>query len=283
MNRLNVISNSTQFFIMIAVIGSVIAGGAMIIAGFVSIIKASWDLIAAGSIDLEIVRSFSVEVIEVADAFLIGVVMFIVAIGLYQLFFETEVEIPAWLEVTTLDDLKKDLLAVTIVVLGITFLGRVVDWDGSTDIIYFGAAIAIVLVPLVAMFAVLIWATESEDTRIKARMRREKERDTLVAVEESTDALAKALKERGIFSAPRYIRKPAFRCEVIEKQRTFGNSRFPFNLARPEAVDYRQELFPGTFESLATILVLPWNEHYQLEHVEFIAQSITDCVRELQT
>ena len=198
MNRRNSISSSTQVFILLAVIGSIIAGGAMIIAGFVSILKASWDLVAEGSIDLETVRSFSVEVIEVADAFLIGVVMFIVAIGLYQLFFDTEVEIPAWLEVTTLDDLKKDLLAVTIVVLGITFLGRVVDWDGSTDIIYFGAAIAVVLVPLVAMFAVLIWATESEDTRIKSRIRREKERDTLVAVGESTDPLDKAVSRADI-------------------------------------------------------------------------------------
>lgn len=87
--------------------------------------------------------------------------------------------------------------------------------------------------------------------------------------------LAKALKEeKGIFSAPRYIQKPAFQCEIFREQRTFGNSRFPFTLARPEAVDYRPELFPGTFAGLESVLVLPWNENYTEEHVNYIANSI---------
>ena len=46
-------------------------------------------------------------------------------------------------------------------------------------------------------------------------------------------ALAKELKLANIFSAPRYIQKPAFRCEVFRDQRTFGNSRWPFTLATP--------------------------------------------------
>lgn len=89
--------------------------------------------------------------------------------------------------------------------------------------------------------------------------------------------LAGKLKQRGIASAPRYIQKPAFRCEVFEKQRTFGASRFPFTLARPEAVDYRAELFPGTFLGLERVLVLPWNERYEEEHVRYIAESVREC------
>ncbi len=90
--------------------------------------------------------------------------------------------------------------------------------------------------------------------------------------------LAAKLKERGIFSAPRYIQKPAFACEVFAQQRTFGASRFPFTLARPEAVDYTKELFPGTHKGLECILVLPWNENYTEEHVNFLAESIRECV-----
>jgi len=86
--------------------------------------------------------------------------------------------------------------------------------------------------------------------------------------------LARSLKERGISSAPRYIQKPAFMCEVFQKQRTFGNSRFPFTLARPEAVDYDPSRFPGTFEALEGVLVLPWNECYTDEHVEFLSTEI---------
>jgi dTDP-4-amino-4,6-dideoxygalactose transaminase len=86
--------------------------------------------------------------------------------------------------------------------------------------------------------------------------------------------MAKVLKEVGIASAPRYIQKPAFRCEVFAKQRTFGKSRWPFTLARPEALDYDTARFPGTFEYLDRVLVLPWNERYTEEHINFIASAI---------
>jgi dTDP-4-amino-4,6-dideoxygalactose transaminase len=95
-------------------------------------------------------------------------------------------------------------------------------------------------------------------------------------------ALAKFLKERGIASAPRYIQKPAFDCEVFRKQRTFGNSRWPFTLARPDAVDYDRGRFPGTFEALEGVLVLPWNERYTDEHLEYLADSIHEGVARLR-
>jgi dTDP-4-amino-4,6-dideoxygalactose transaminase len=91
-------------------------------------------------------------------------------------------------------------------------------------------------------------------------------------------ALAKDLKELGVASAPRYIQKPAFMCEVFQKQRTFGASRYPFNLARPEALDYSRSRFTGAFSALDGIVVLPWNERYDEEHVNFIAASIRRAV-----
>lgn len=74
--------------------------------------------------------------------------------------------------------------------------------------------------------------------------------------------------------APRYIQKPAFRCQVFADQKTLGTSRFPFNLASEEAVDYSDHLFPGTLEALQGVLVLPWNENYTDEHVADIADAI---------
>src|SRR5258705_7159540 len=91
-------------------------------------------------------------------------------------------------------------------------------------------------------------------------------------------ALARDLKDLGVNSVPRYIQKPAFMCEVFQKQRTFGNSRYPFTLARPEAVDYDPYRFPGAFAALEEILVLPWNERYTGEHVEYISTSIYKSV-----
>lgn len=100
-------------------------------------------------------------------------------------------------------------------------------------------------------------------------------------IEGGAVGLAARLKEKGIFSAPRYIQKPAFRCQVFAEQRTFGHSRWPFTLARPEAVDYSAEKFPGTFAGLEAVLVLPWNERYTTEHVDYIADSIHQAVESL--
>jgi len=100
-------------------------------------------------------------------------------------------------------------------------------------------------------------------------------------IEGGSPALGSALGEKGIFSAPRYIQKPAFMCQVFRDQVTFGASRYPFTLARPEAVDYDPSLFPGTYSGLEGVLVLPWNEKYTQEHVEFIGAAVTDAVEKL--
>jgi perosamine synthetase len=94
-------------------------------------------------------------------------------------------------------------------------------------------------------------------------------------------ALGRLLKARGIASAPRYIQKPAFRCQVFASQRTFGSSRWPFTLARPEATDYDAARFPGTFRALDQVLVLPWNERYTDEHLDFLAGSVREAVQQL--
>jgi dTDP-4-amino-4,6-dideoxygalactose transaminase len=94
-------------------------------------------------------------------------------------------------------------------------------------------------------------------------------------------ALAGALREYDVASAPRYIQKPAFRCELFAEQRTFGSSRYPFTLARPEAVDYAAERFPGVFDALDAMLVLPFNERYEEGHVDYLAAAIADGVESL--
>jgi hypothetical protein len=94
-------------------------------------------------------------------------------------------------------------------------------------------------------------------------------------------ALGARLKRWGIAAAPRYIQKPAFECAVFRGQRTFGESRWPFTLARPEALDYRRSRFPGVYEALEEVLVLPWNERFEPEHVDFLAQALREAAGQL--
>lgn len=100
------------------------------------------------------------------------------------------------------------------------------------------------------------------------------------AIPDGAVGLARGLKARGIGSAPRYIQKPAFMCEMFQERRTFGSSQFPFTLARPEVLEYSRERYPKTFEGLEHTLVLPWNEKYTSEHVDYIAASLAEVAGE---
>jgi perosamine synthetase len=86
------------------------------------------------------------------------------------------------------------------------------------------------------------------------------------------DGFARELRELGIVSMARYVKKPAFQTAVIAQHRTFGNSGYPFTLARPEAVDYSPARFPGTFDFLSSVLVLPWNERLNDDDVDRIGE-----------
>ena len=79
------------------------------------------------------------------DLFLLGTVLYIFSVGLYELFIDQGLPMPGWLRITTLDDLKERLLGVVAVLLAVTFLGSAVTWKGGTDILALGLAIGVVL------------------------------------------------------------------------------------------------------------------------------------------
>ncbi len=101
-------------------------------------------------------------------------------------------------------------------------------------------------------------------------------------IEDGSVGLAKALKVYDVASAPRYVVKPAYKCRVFTEQNTFGDSHYPFNLARPEAVDYNDDNFQGTIKGLHDVLVLPINERYEEKHIEFLASSIREAVENVK-
>jgi dTDP-4-amino-4,6-dideoxygalactose transaminase len=98
------------------------------------------------------------------------------------------------------------------------------------------------------------------------------------------DALGAALKAAGVFCAPRYIQKPAFQCQVFTERKTYGKSRCPYTCRvrdGGEDVVYDPAEFPGTFQGLERVVVLPWSEFYTDDHLEFLAASVRDAVAQL--
>ena len=86
--------------------------------------------------------------IEIVDLFLLGAALFIVALGLYELFIDDRLELPAWLVIHDLDDLKSKLINVIVLIMGVLFLGQAVNWDGERELLGFGGALALVIAAL---------------------------------------------------------------------------------------------------------------------------------------
>jgi uncharacterized membrane protein YqhA len=139
---------SSRFFIAIAVLGAFISSVVLIITGLVAVIRVTIDTIRDPWTDVEAAKHLSVEFIQLIDVFLLGTVLYIIALGLYELFVDQDLPMPGWLRIRDFDDLKDKLIGVIIVLLGVTFLGSAVTWRGGKDILYFGGAIGLVILAL---------------------------------------------------------------------------------------------------------------------------------------
>jgi uncharacterized membrane protein YqhA len=93
------------------------------------------------------VKALTVNEIFLADVSLIATALFLVAVGLYELFI-SKINFPVGVTVSSLDDLKDKLLGVIVVALAVTFLAQITTWDGKTDLLPFGVSVALVVLAL---------------------------------------------------------------------------------------------------------------------------------------
>lgn len=135
---------SSRFFIGFAVLGSFISAVVLVIYGFIVVAETTWHAFVDGHIGVDGAKHLAVEFVEMIDVFLLGTVLYIVALGLYELFVEPDLPMPEWLHIRDIDDLKAKLVGVVIVLMAVSFLTWVVDWNGTSRILYLGAAIALV-------------------------------------------------------------------------------------------------------------------------------------------
>lgn len=136
---------ASRYIIIVAVLGSLLASVALLVFGFVEAVQLVTNTVQTGDVSRKAAKALVLEFIEIIDLFLMATVFLIIAMGLYELFISTNIKLPKWLEIRTLDDLKAKLISVVIVVLAVLFLGQVVAWDGSRDLLGFGLSIAAVI------------------------------------------------------------------------------------------------------------------------------------------
>lgn len=88
------------------------------------------------------------QILEVVDLLLVGTVLVITAIGLWELFIGT-LDVPAWLQVESLDDLKGKIADVVLLVLAIKFVEKFVVSEVALDTLWLALSVLAVGVVLI--------------------------------------------------------------------------------------------------------------------------------------
>jgi uncharacterized membrane protein YqhA len=137
-----------RYIIIVAVLATLIAATALILFGTVETYVVIRDVFSKGEFTSKVAKALLLSFIEITDIFLLATVLYIIALGLYELFIDQQVPVPNWLEIRTLDDLKDKLIGVVIVVIGVGFLGQFTTWNGETNLLISGGGAALVIAAL---------------------------------------------------------------------------------------------------------------------------------------
>ena len=140
----------SRWVIFIAVIGTFLSAMTLLLYSAGVVIKTIWDLLTDLYFSEKNAKTLSLTFISMIDLFLLGTVIYIISLGLYELFVDDDLPMPRWLKIDSIEALKEKLLGVVIVLLAVTFLGQVMSWTGGRDIFYLGTGIAAVIISLVA-------------------------------------------------------------------------------------------------------------------------------------
>lgn len=149
---------SSRLFVLIAVFGTFLAAVVLTVYGAAAVVHLTWEGVTHLP-QLEYghhaVENVALEFIALIDIFLLSTVLYIIALGLYELFIDADLPLPEWLLINSLDELKEKLSGVVIVLLGVNFLGDYVQNDGTMAILWLGLAASAVILALAAAFKLM--------------------------------------------------------------------------------------------------------------------------------
>jgi uncharacterized membrane protein YqhA len=96
---------------------------------------------------VELVSKF----LSVIDMFLLAMVLYLFALGLYELFIG-KLNVPPWLSIESVDELKAKLASVVILFVAIAYVKLLVDWKNPVETLLFGAATGILIAVLIQYY-----------------------------------------------------------------------------------------------------------------------------------
>ena len=110
-------------------------------------------------------KDLIVDVLTAIDAILLGTVLLVIGFGLYELFIDTNIQVPPWLRVEDLDDLKSKLIGVVVAIIAVVFVGIFVDSNRASDVISYGVGAGALVVGL----AIFAFATKKNNGKVGSK------------------------------------------------------------------------------------------------------------------
>jgi uncharacterized membrane protein YqhA len=153
---MNKILANTRYAVFIPAIASILGALLLMFQGSIEMVRTIIDVVINGTkLKLTIV-----EILTAVDGILLGTVLLVIGYGLYELFINEDLEIPLWLQVHDLDDLKSKLIGVVVTIISVIFVGIFVDTNRADDVIAYGVGAGAIVTGL----AIFAFATRKESS-----------------------------------------------------------------------------------------------------------------------
>lgn len=160
--------SKTRYLVIVPIVGLFLGASVLFLSGGLGLVRYLFELLIERGIAAEAETTLSFELMEYVEQFLTGTVLFITAVGLYGLFIH-KLDVPEWLRVDTIDELKSTLISAVVAVLAIKFLGAALEWDHVQSPLEFGLSIAAVVAALGIFLGMKAVADRAHAARHKHR------------------------------------------------------------------------------------------------------------------
>ena len=140
----NILGSLLKVFTFLSVLGVLVLAIGIYFYAFYEVAQVIKTIVQGSAEEGEVI----LKSLKAIDAVLIGVIFFIIGLGLYELFIEPIDNLPDWFHMKDIDQLKSMLVKVTILVMAVSFTGKIVTWDGATDLMGYGIGLGIVILAL---------------------------------------------------------------------------------------------------------------------------------------
>jgi uncharacterized membrane protein YqhA len=136
----------TRYIFILPIVATFVAAVVLMLFGFYE----TFHVIFTALTDRQghALETLRLHFIETLDVFLLATILYVISGGFLQLTIGENGQVAPWLKVSSVHDLEVLLIGVIITLLGVTGLAAVMSWDGQSNLLPFGATIALIIAAL---------------------------------------------------------------------------------------------------------------------------------------